>query len=994
MDALFGQRKINLQALTDFSQLEKPVKEHLKKVYSSLAIAMLAAAAGAYVHLMTGFIQGGFLSAIASIGLLIWLGVTENAPANQLKRLGIMGGFAFCVGLGLGPLMDQVIQIDPSIIPTAFIATTVVFVSFTLSALWAQNRYYLFLGGMLMSGLQMLMLGGLLNLFFRSYILFQAQLYVGLAIFCAFVLYDTQLIVEKRRRGDTDYIWHCVDLFLDFVNIFRRIMIILAQRQQPHRALQLVDFWSFEHTRDVSFRQSSRPPTPSSHLGGSSATRRLRTALRDFLSKRIQTVNRLPSLKAGIFLIGTVILTIWCKRRTKNPPLDPTSGPNSNIDLNNLNMTIQGQSRTITDSNTNTTTSVVTSAHDHQYEDIDRHTNLRQGQPQTNTDSNTNTTAAGLMASAHDHQYEDIDNHHDQKGQGQSMANAQPLKVESLSHDEVLAALKPNPMYAGVGAPSMDQTATTMTSGHDQIGHGHSQTITESHANTKAAVVVSGHDHQYKDVENHHDQTEQGRCQAINESLDARNLSYGTGPTASQQNALYKVVGQYQTIIKSNANNTSGESNSNTTVGALTGGNDQYEDMTKHNQTEQGQSQAINELLDARNLSYGTGPTASHQNSLYKVVGQYQTIIKSNSNNTAAESNSNTTAGVVNSGHYQCEDMTQHNQTGQGQSQAITESNPDTTARVLSSCHDQKYEDMNQHNHVGQGQSQTTIQSLNVENLSQNEVLAALKPNPMYAAVGTPSHDQTSTVMTGGHDQAGQGQSQTTIQSLNVENLSLNEVLAALKPNPMYAAVGTPSHDQTSTVMTGGHDQAGQGQSQTTIQSLNVENLSLNEAALKPNPMYAAVETPSHDQTSTVMTGGHDQTGQGQPHLITKFYPNTTATVVSGRDHQYEDMTQQNKTGQSQPQANTQSPKIGNLSHNEVIASLNPNPMYAAVVTIKHGQTNQDQSQTITTESTQNTTPGAVTSGYDQYEDINQQNKMEHRQPHAIIESNTASQLL
>ena len=30
---------------------------------------------------------------------------------------------------------------------------------------------------------------------------------------CGFVLYDTQLIVEKRRRGDDDYIW-LVALFL------------------------------------------------------------------------------------------------------------------------------------------------------------------------------------------------------------------------------------------------------------------------------------------------------------------------------------------------------------------------------------------------------------------------------------------------------------------------------------------------------------------------------------------------------------------------------------------------------------------------------------------------------------------------------------------------------------------------------------------------------------------------------------------------------------
>ena len=35
---------------------------------------------------------------------------------------------------------------------------------------------------------------------------FQVRLYLGLAIMCGFVLYDTQLIVEKCRRGDVDYI--------------------------------------------------------------------------------------------------------------------------------------------------------------------------------------------------------------------------------------------------------------------------------------------------------------------------------------------------------------------------------------------------------------------------------------------------------------------------------------------------------------------------------------------------------------------------------------------------------------------------------------------------------------------------------------------------------------------------------------------------------------------------------------------------------------------
>lgn len=45
-----------------------------------------------------------------------------------------------------------------------------------------------------------------------------------------FVLYDTQLIMEKRRAGDKDFIAHSVDLFVDFVGVFRRLLIILAQK--------------------------------------------------------------------------------------------------------------------------------------------------------------------------------------------------------------------------------------------------------------------------------------------------------------------------------------------------------------------------------------------------------------------------------------------------------------------------------------------------------------------------------------------------------------------------------------------------------------------------------------------------------------------------------------------------------------------------------------------------------------------------------------------
>lgn len=235
MDALFGQRPISLKALTDFSKLDATSKKHLKNVYSALAISTLTAAAGAAVHLFTNFLKGGILASLGGIGFLIALTWTAHEQKNTINRLGYLVGFAFCTGLSLGPLLDRIIDIDPTIITTAFFATCLIFVCFSLSALWAEERSYLYLGGTLMSALSMLMIMGLANIFFQSKMMYQIHLYGGLLIFCGFILYDTQLIIEKRRNGDTDFIWHSVDLFLDFINIFRRILIILGNKEKKNK---------------------------------------------------------------------------------------------------------------------------------------------------------------------------------------------------------------------------------------------------------------------------------------------------------------------------------------------------------------------------------------------------------------------------------------------------------------------------------------------------------------------------------------------------------------------------------------------------------------------------------------------------------------------------------------------------------------------------------------------------------------------------------------
>lgn len=217
-------------------KMEPEIQNHMKNVYSCVAVATLAAGIGGYVHVFTGLLQGGLLSALGSLGFMIALLSTKDDGKNRATRLGFLVSFAFLSGLGLGPLLDVAIAVEPALIPTAFLATCLIFACFTLASMLTDHHKWLYLGGTLMSLLSIMIVMAFLNIFMGSYIMFKAQIYLGLAVGCAFILFDTQLIMEKRRRGDQDYIWHSVCLFMDLVQVFRYLLIILADKEKSKKS--------------------------------------------------------------------------------------------------------------------------------------------------------------------------------------------------------------------------------------------------------------------------------------------------------------------------------------------------------------------------------------------------------------------------------------------------------------------------------------------------------------------------------------------------------------------------------------------------------------------------------------------------------------------------------------------------------------------------------------------------------------------------------------
>lgn len=223
------------------------IRAHLVNVYATLAVMVAAACVGSALHMSFGvgspvFACRGVCALrcvgrltsllVVAIGLCFWLAATPNTPNNKQKRQAIVLSFGAAQGLTLGPLVEAVLEIESSIVFVSFMATVLVFACFSAAALLAERRSHLYLGGLLSSGLSFLCMASFANLFLGSRALFDVNLYGGLLLFVGFVIFDTQLTVEKAAMGDLDTEMHALNLFTDLVAIFVRIMIILSRNKK------------------------------------------------------------------------------------------------------------------------------------------------------------------------------------------------------------------------------------------------------------------------------------------------------------------------------------------------------------------------------------------------------------------------------------------------------------------------------------------------------------------------------------------------------------------------------------------------------------------------------------------------------------------------------------------------------------------------------------------------------------------------------------------
>ena len=197
----------------------------IKQTYQLFAASLLAASAGAYIGIGMAKTISTFYWGFVILEFVFLFGLYAAKRKAGLNMV-LLFGFTFLSGLTLAPLLSSILGIagGASIVANAFILTTVAFGGLSVFAM-NTKRDFSGMGKMLFITLIVVVVAGLINIFFHSPILQLAIASISSILFSAFILYDTQNIIKGAYETPIE---GAIALYLDFLNLFVSLLQILG----------------------------------------------------------------------------------------------------------------------------------------------------------------------------------------------------------------------------------------------------------------------------------------------------------------------------------------------------------------------------------------------------------------------------------------------------------------------------------------------------------------------------------------------------------------------------------------------------------------------------------------------------------------------------------------------------------------------------------------------------------------------------------------------
>jgi FtsH-binding integral membrane protein len=180
------------------------------------------------------FIVQGFMMHIVSIGISFFLicQMMDSARNSEGTRMLYLAALAFQMGFLVGPAIHMLAEFEPGLLGQAVLYTATAFIGFSAVSLLSKRRAYLFLGSVIVTLVQGMLLYRLFNWLFGSGQIGLGYLMVGLFVECLYVIYDTQVIIERAEAGFKDVISDTLRLFIDLFDLFIRILQILMKLKE------------------------------------------------------------------------------------------------------------------------------------------------------------------------------------------------------------------------------------------------------------------------------------------------------------------------------------------------------------------------------------------------------------------------------------------------------------------------------------------------------------------------------------------------------------------------------------------------------------------------------------------------------------------------------------------------------------------------------------------------------------------------------------------
>ena len=213
--------EIPFRKLLDFAPLKPAVKRQVTKVYAWLSVGFALA--------IVGYLSPIPRMLALPVTLISYLAL--YSPMKETYKQAAFVTFAVSKGASL-----HFLQFMPqTLVLQALLYTSFIFVAFSGSILSSPTRYMSYIMSLISTGTMILLSNSIFSWLFNIRMSLYFELVVGICVFAAYILYDTQVMIYRAEMGQIDILRTAADLYVDAIALFVRIAVLLNDKQEKKK---------------------------------------------------------------------------------------------------------------------------------------------------------------------------------------------------------------------------------------------------------------------------------------------------------------------------------------------------------------------------------------------------------------------------------------------------------------------------------------------------------------------------------------------------------------------------------------------------------------------------------------------------------------------------------------------------------------------------------------------------------------------------------------